>query len=99
MKWFNGRWGLRGDYRFITVKSKDDAPTSSGKRRDTATVSTAALLFNAPLTHDIEDEGHMVKRMIAMLAATMLIVAGLGLREVQADSSRDRAGGGVPAAS
>jgi hypothetical protein len=24
VKWFNGRWGLRGDYRFIAVRSKDD---------------------------------------------------------------------------
>jgi hypothetical protein len=31
-KWFssNGRWGLRGDYRFIAVKSKDTAPTFFG---------------------------------------------------------------------
>src|SRR6267142_4682634 len=27
VKWYapNGRWGLRGDYRFITTRSKDDA--------------------------------------------------------------------------
>jgi hypothetical protein len=25
VKWFNGRWGLRGDYRFIAVRSNDDA--------------------------------------------------------------------------
>jgi Outer membrane protein beta-barrel domain len=25
VKWFNGRWGLRGDYRFISVQSKDAA--------------------------------------------------------------------------
>src|SRR5262245_47601837 len=24
LKWFHGRWGLRGDYRFIAVRSKDD---------------------------------------------------------------------------
>src|SRR5436305_3352909 len=45
---------------------------SSGKRRDTATVSTAACCS----TPSAEDD--MLKRMIAMLAATTLIVAGLG---------------------
>jgi hypothetical protein len=30
VKWFNGRWGLRGDYRFIAVRSKDDAPSFFG---------------------------------------------------------------------
>jgi hypothetical protein len=32
LKWFapNGRWGVRGDYRFITVKSKDNAPAFFG---------------------------------------------------------------------
>jgi hypothetical protein len=31
LKWFNGRWGLRGDYRFIAVRSKDDAPAFFGQ--------------------------------------------------------------------
>ena len=33
LKWFapNGRWGLRGDYRFVAVKSKDDAPAFFGQ--------------------------------------------------------------------
>ena len=26
VKWYMGRWGLRGDYRFYSVKSKDDVP-------------------------------------------------------------------------
>ena len=30
LKWFNGRWGLRGDYRFLAVRSKDDAPAFFG---------------------------------------------------------------------
>ena len=29
--WYAGRWGLRGDYRFITVRSKDDAPAFFGR--------------------------------------------------------------------
>jgi Outer membrane protein beta-barrel domain len=31
VKWFAGRWGLRADYRFIGVKSKDDAPAFFGQ--------------------------------------------------------------------
>ena len=31
VKWFNGRWGLRGDYRFVAVKSRDDAPAFFGQ--------------------------------------------------------------------
>jgi outer membrane protein with beta-barrel domain len=31
VKWFRGRWGLRGDYRFITVRSRDDAPGFFGQ--------------------------------------------------------------------
>jgi hypothetical protein len=30
VKWFSGRWGLRGDYRFVAVQSKDDAPVFFG---------------------------------------------------------------------
>jgi hypothetical protein len=33
LKWYapNGRWGVRGDYRFIAVRSKDDAPAFFGQ--------------------------------------------------------------------
>jgi hypothetical protein len=31
VKWFNGRWGLRADYRFTAVRSKDDAPAFFGQ--------------------------------------------------------------------
>jgi hypothetical protein len=31
LKWFHGRWGLRGDYRFLAVRSKDDAPSFFGR--------------------------------------------------------------------
>jgi hypothetical protein len=31
LKWHAGRWGLRGDYRFIAVQSKDDAPEFFGR--------------------------------------------------------------------
>jgi hypothetical protein len=31
LKWFAGRWGLRGDYRFIAARARDDAPDFFGK--------------------------------------------------------------------
>ena len=31
LKWYGGRWGLRGDYRFITIQGKDDAPSFWGQ--------------------------------------------------------------------
>lgn len=31
VNWYAGRWGLRGDYRFIAVQSKDDAPLFFGR--------------------------------------------------------------------
>lgn len=33
VKWFAGRWGLRADYRFIGVQSKDEAPAFFGQER------------------------------------------------------------------
>jgi opacity protein-like surface antigen len=34
LKWYvNNRWGLRGDYRFVTVASKNDAPSFFGQDR------------------------------------------------------------------
>lgn len=31
LAWYSGRWGLRGDYRFVAVQSKDDAPAFFGQ--------------------------------------------------------------------
>ena len=31
VKWYAGRWGLRGDYRFVGVPSKDEASAFFGK--------------------------------------------------------------------
>lgn len=31
VKWMNGNWGLRGDYRFLAVRSNDDAPAFFGR--------------------------------------------------------------------
>jgi Outer membrane protein beta-barrel domain len=31
VSWYAGRWGLRGDYRFIALKSKEDAPAFFGQ--------------------------------------------------------------------
>jgi len=30
LKWYAGRWGVRGDYRFVAVRSRDDAPLFFG---------------------------------------------------------------------
>ena len=30
LKWYSGRWGLRGDYRFVAARSRDDAPAFFG---------------------------------------------------------------------
>jgi hypothetical protein len=32
LMWHAGRWGLRGDYRFVPVRSKDDAPEFFGQQ-------------------------------------------------------------------
>lgn len=31
VNWYAGRWGLRGDYRFVAVQSKDEAPAFFGQ--------------------------------------------------------------------
>ena len=31
VNWYAGRWGLRGDYRFVAIKSKNDAPAFFGQ--------------------------------------------------------------------
>jgi opacity protein-like surface antigen len=31
LKWHPSRWGLRGDYRFVAARSKDDAPAFFGR--------------------------------------------------------------------
>ena len=31
VKWYFGRWGVRGDYRFFAIDSKDDAPAFFGR--------------------------------------------------------------------
>jgi opacity protein-like surface antigen len=33
VKWFSGRWGLRGDYRFIAVRANDSASSFFGRER------------------------------------------------------------------
>lgn len=31
LKWYAGRWGLRADYRFVAIRSNDDAPLFFGQ--------------------------------------------------------------------
>jgi len=47
VKWFNGRWGLRGDYRFVTVKWRDDASGFFGQETRYGHRVYGGLLFNA----------------------------------------------------
>jgi hypothetical protein len=46
VKWYAGRWGLRGDYRFIGVRSKDDAPEFFGRENRFGHRVYGALLLN-----------------------------------------------------
>ncbi len=49
VKWYapNGIWGLRGDYRFITTRSKDDAPAFFGQETRYGHRVYGALIINA----------------------------------------------------
>ncbi len=44
--WHAGRWGLRGDYRFIAVQSKDDAPSFFGQQERYGHRVYAGVLLN-----------------------------------------------------
>jgi outer membrane protein with beta-barrel domain len=46
IKWYSGRWGLRGDYRFIMVQSKDDAPEFFGRETRYGHRFYGAVLLN-----------------------------------------------------
>lgn len=47
VKWFRGRWGLRGDYRFVAVRSKDDAPSFFGQETRYGHRVYGGVLLNA----------------------------------------------------
>jgi opacity protein-like surface antigen len=49
IKWYapNGRWGLRGDYRFAATRSKDDAPAFFGRDTRYAHRVYAGVIINA----------------------------------------------------
>jgi opacity protein-like surface antigen len=46
LSWYAGRWGLRGDYRFIAVQSKDDAPAFFGREERYGHRVYAGVLVN-----------------------------------------------------
>jgi Outer membrane protein beta-barrel domain len=46
LKWYSGRWGVRVDYRFIAIKSKDDAPAFFGTDNRFAHRVYGGLLVN-----------------------------------------------------
>jgi hypothetical protein len=49
VKWFHsgGRWGVRGDYRFIATRSKDDAPGFFGQDTRYGNRVYAGVVINA----------------------------------------------------
>jgi opacity protein-like surface antigen len=49
IKWYapNGRWGLRGDYRFAVTQSKDEAPAFFGGDTRSAHRVYAGVIINA----------------------------------------------------
>ena len=44
--WFNGRWGLRADYRFLVVKSRTDASAFFGRETRYGHRVYGGLIFN-----------------------------------------------------
>ncbi len=46
LAWYAGRWGLRADYRFIAVQSKDDAPSFFGAEERYGHRLYAGVLLN-----------------------------------------------------
>jgi hypothetical protein len=46
VSWYAGRWGVRGDYRFIAVQSKDDAPAFFGREERYGHRVFAGVLLN-----------------------------------------------------
>ena len=46
VSWYAGRWGLRGDYRFVAVQSKDDAPLFFGREERFGHRIYAGVLLN-----------------------------------------------------
>jgi hypothetical protein len=49
LKWYapNGRWGLRGDYRFVAVRSNDNAPAFFGQQTQYGHRVYGAVIINA----------------------------------------------------
>ena len=49
LKWYasNGRWGVRGDYRFIAARSRDDAPAFFGQETRYGLRVYGAVIINA----------------------------------------------------
>jgi opacity protein-like surface antigen len=49
LKWYapNGRWGLRGDYRFLAVRSNSDAPAFFGQETRYGHRVYGAVIINA----------------------------------------------------
>jgi hypothetical protein len=46
VNWYAGRWGFRGDYRFVALKSKEDAPAFFGQETRYGHRVYAGVLLN-----------------------------------------------------
>jgi len=46
VSWYTGRWGLRGDYRFVAVQGQDDAPAFFGREERYGHRVYAGVLLN-----------------------------------------------------
>jgi ABC-type amino acid transport substrate-binding protein len=46
LAWYAGRWGLRGDYRFVAVRSREDAPAFFGRETRYGHRVYAGLILN-----------------------------------------------------
>ncbi|HEX9366922.1 MAG TPA: outer membrane beta-barrel protein [Vicinamibacterales bacterium] len=46
LAWYSGRWGIRADYRFVAVRSRDDAPEFFGRETRYGHRVYAGLILN-----------------------------------------------------
>ena len=86
ISWYAGRWGLRGDYRFIAVQVQGRCAGLLRPRRAlrTSRVRRGVAERRALVGSVRRDRSKkMLKRMIGMLTVTLVIVAGLGFVKFQ----------------
>jgi len=98
VKWYtaNAGWGLRGDYRFTTVRGKDDAPSFLG--RDAAANSA---LTGASTSTD-KNDGATVRlitgRHLSLYMTYIMYSVKSALQKERPSEFRREASGAAPAA-